>query len=127
MLEEPHHPDVVERLVLERELARIGLAQRCLDSGPLEVPARVVELLRLDVDSRQADAGELLSQYRQHSAHAGPDLEQARSGLELRAVADQPVAPVLRLLHEPLLLGRPIAVHVPGHGPHDCRRDERRA
>ena len=58
----------------------------------LEVPAGVVELLRLDVDSRQADAGELLSQYRQHCAHAAPDLEQARSGLELRAVADQPVA-----------------------------------
>ena len=53
------------------------------------------------------DSGEFLSENRQHRAYAGPDLEQARPRLELRAGADQPVAPVLRLLNEPLLLGAP--------------------
>jgi hypothetical protein len=37
------------------------------------------------------------------------------------------VAPVLGLLHESLLLGSPVAVHVVGHGLHDCRGDERGA
>ena len=110
---------MVERLVRERELERIGFHQRRLDSGPFEVAAGELELLRLDVDARQADTRELLSEHRQDRAHAAADLEQARAGLELCAVADQPVAPVLSLLHEPLLLGRSVSVHVVGHGSLD--------
>jgi hypothetical protein len=45
---------VVERVVAERERQRIGLQQRRLDAGPLQVPPREVELLRLDVDADQA-------------------------------------------------------------------------
>jgi hypothetical protein len=98
VLQEPHHPDVVERLVRERERERVSLQQGCLDPGPLEVPAGEVELLRLDVDAGQADARELLSEHREHCTDAAADLEQACPGLELGAVADQPVPPVLRLL-----------------------------
>jgi hypothetical protein len=106
---------VVERLVPERERERIGLHEGCFDSGPREVVPGELELLRLDVDARQADARKFLPEHRQYRTRAGADLEQPRPGLELSAVSDQPVAPVLRLLHEPLLLGRPVAVHVLGH------------
>ena len=116
MLQEPHHPDVVERLVLERERESVGLAQGRLDPGPREVLASEVELLRLDVDAEQPNARELLPEHREHRAHARADLEQPRPRLELRPVPDQPVPPVLGLLHEPLLLGRSIAVDVAGHG-----------
>jgi hypothetical protein len=54
MLEEPHHPDVVEGLVREGERERVGLEQRRLDAGALEVTARELELPRLDVDAPQA-------------------------------------------------------------------------
>ena len=115
MFEEPHHPDAVERLVREREGERIGLHQRCLDSGALQMTAGVLELLRLDVDAGEIEAGEFLPEHRQDSAHAGTDLEQACAGLELGAVSDQPVPPVLRLLDEPFLLGSPVAVDVLAH------------
>ena len=58
------------------------------------------------------DARELLSEHGQDRAGAAADLEQPRPGRELGAVADQPLAPVLGLLDEPLLLGRPVAVDV---------------
>jgi hypothetical protein len=115
VLEEPHHPDVVERLVVERECAGIRLDEGGLHTGSLEVPARVRELLRLDVDAVEADARELLAEHRQHRADAAPDLQEPRSRLERRAVGDQAVAPVLRLLHETLLLARAVAVDVVAH------------
>ena len=83
MLQQPHHPDVLERLVLERECERIGLHEGCVDPGSLEVSPGELELLRLDVDAGQADARELLPEHRQDRADAGADLEQARSGREL--------------------------------------------
>ena len=118
VLEQPHHPDVVERLVLEWECESIGFLQRCLDPGPLEVTAGEVELPRLAVDAEQAEPRKFLSEHRQYCTHSAADLEQARSGRELRAVGDQPVPPVLRLLDEPLLLARSVAVNVVGHA---CR------
>ena len=66
-------------------------------------------------------ARELLPEHRQHGAHAAADLEEARPRLELRAVADQAVAPVLRLLYEALLLGRPVTVDVRLHGDNRSR------
>ena len=54
----------------------------------------------------------------EHGADTAADLEQPSAGRELRAVADQPVAPVLRLPDEALLLLRRVAVHVPGHLDH---------
>jgi hypothetical protein len=51
----------------------------------------------------------------QHRTDAAADLEQARSLVELRPVADQPVSPMLGLFHEPLLLGRAVSVNVAGH------------
>jgi hypothetical protein len=62
----------------------------------------------------EADAVELLPEHRQHGAHSAADLEQPRPRLERRAVGDQPVPPVLRLLDEPLLFARPVAVDVLG-------------
>jgi hypothetical protein len=79
------------------------------------VAASELELLRLDVDARQADTRELLPEHGEDGAGTAADLEQARPRLELRPVSDEPVAPVLRLLHEPLLFGRPVAVHVRAH------------
>src|SRR5437016_60198 len=75
MLEEPHHPDMVERLVLERERVCVSLTQGGLDTGALEVAPGELELLRLDVDAVEADTGELLPEDRQHCADAAPDLE----------------------------------------------------
>jgi hypothetical protein len=79
------------------------------------VPARILELPRLDVDAGQADARELLPEHGQDGPHACSDLEQARPGLELCPVGDQPVSPVLGLLHQALLLGSPVAVNVLAH------------
>ena len=87
VLEQPHHPDVVERPVLERERERIGLTQGRRDPGPLEVRAGEVELLALDVDAERRTPGILLPEHRQHRADAAADLEQARSGRELGPVA----------------------------------------
>src|SRR5439155_21483542 len=111
MLEEPHHPNVVERAIGERECKRIGLTQRRLDARPLEVSPSEVELLLLDVDAEQLDTRVLLSQHRQNCADATADLEQTCSRVEPRAVANQPVPPVLSLLPEPLLLRRPVTVN----------------
>src|SRR5881275_3032255 len=115
MLEQPHHPDVVERASRERERERIGLTQRCIDPGPLEVSPGEVELPLLDVDPEQSDTRILLPEYRQDRADPTADLEQTRPRLEVGAVADQPVPPVLGLLHEPLLLRRPVTVNVVSH------------
>lgn len=115
VLEEPHGPDVVERPVRERERERVGLEQGRLDTGLLEMPARVVELRGLDVDPVETDAGELLSQHGQHGAHAAADLEEPRPGLEGRAVRDEPVPPVLCLLDESLLLARAVPMDVLAH------------
>ena len=71
-----------------------------------------VELLPLDVDARQAKVRELLAEHRQYRTDATADLEQARPGLEVRAVTDQPMPPVLSLGDEPLLLRGAVAVDV---------------
>src|SRR2546429_2339364 len=122
MLEEPHHPNVVERAIGERERERIGLTQRRLDARPLEMSPSEVELLLLDVDAEQLDTRVLLSQYRQDCADATADLEQTCSRLEFRAVANQSVTPVLGLFDEPLLLRRPITVNVLSHRPSPTSR-----
>jgi len=115
VLEEPHHPHVVERLVGKRERSRVSLDQGGLDSGSLEVPAGERELLRLDVDAVQDDPGELLAENRQHRADTATDLEQPRPRLERGAVRDQSVPPVFRLLDEAFLLTGAVAVHVVSH------------
>ena len=115
MLEEPHHPDMVEILIRKRERERVGLTQRRLDAGALEVPLREVELLLLDVDAEELDTRELLSEHCEHRADARADLEQPRARLELGAVADQPVPPVLGLLDKPLLLRRSVTMNVRSH------------
>jgi hypothetical protein len=115
VLEEPHHPDVVERTILERKRQGVGIHQRRLDAGPLEVAAGEVELLRFDVDSREDDPRKLLAEDSEHRTDAAPDLEQPRARRKRSAVGDQPVTPVLRLLDESLVLARPVAVDVVGH------------
>jgi hypothetical protein len=115
MLEEPHHPDVVEGLIRERKRERVGLTQRRLDAGALEIPSRKVKLLLLDVDAVELDTWELLSEHCEDCADPGADLDQPRARLELGAVADQPVPPVLGLLHEPLLLRGSVTVNVRTH------------
>ena len=99
VLQEPHHPDVVERLILERKRESVGLQQGRLDPGPREVLAGEGELLRLDVDAEQPNTRELLPEHREHRAHAAADLEQARPRRQLRAVADQPMPPMLSLFY----------------------------
>ena len=84
MLEEPHHPDMIEVPIRKREGECVGLTQRRLDAGALEVPPREVELLLLDVHAVELDTGELLSEHCQHCAHAGADFEQARPRLGAR-------------------------------------------
>jgi hypothetical protein len=85
------------------------------------------ELFRLDVDAEQSNARKLLTEDGQDGADAAADLEQACTGLEPSSVADQPVTPVLRLLDEPLLLARAVAVDVLGDAlrlgtaPHPAR------
>jgi hypothetical protein len=79
------------------------------------VHTRELELLRLDVDAEQLHAPVLLPKHREHGADTAAHLEQPRPGLERSAVADQPMAPVLCLLDEPLLLGRSVAVDIGGH------------
>ena len=76
--------------------------------------ARELELLRLDVDPEETDAGELLPEDCEDGADSAADLEQACSRREFRAVADQPVPPVLSLVDEALLLPRAVAVYVLG-------------
>ena len=93
---------MVEELIRERERECVGLTQPCLDAGALQVPPRKVELLLLDVNAVELDTGELLSEHCEDCADAGADLDQARARLELGAVANQPVPPVLGLRHEPL-------------------------
>ena len=117
VLEQPHHPDVVERSVFERERERIRLTQRCLDSDPLEVDTGEFELLLFDVDTEQLDTWVVLPEHRQNCADAAADLEQTRSRLEAGAVGNEAVTPVLGLLHKPLLLRRSVTVDVISHLP----------
>ena len=118
MLEEPHHPDVVERRVLERERQRVGFQQCRLDSASLEVNTRELELLRLDVDAEQSHARELLPEHRQHRSHAAADLEQSRPGLELACRRESAGAASARPVDEALLLLRRVAMDIPAHGNH---------
>ena len=64
-----------------------GLARIGLEAWPRLRPARGARGRSRAASARcrlrSGDAGELLSQNREHGAHAAPDLEQARSGLEL--------------------------------------------
>src|SRR5215216_2803762 len=106
---------MVKRLVLERECERIGFEHGRFDSGPRKVFAGKVELLRLDVDTDETEVWEFLPEYREYGAHAAADFEQARPRPKLGTVGNQLVAPVLRLFHEPLLLGGSVAVNVVGH------------
>jgi hypothetical protein len=97
VLQEPHHPDVVERLVVEGERQRVRLQQGRLDPGLRQVRACELELLRLDVHTREGDTGKLLPKHRHHGTDAAADLEQPRPGLERGSVHDQVLPPVLRL------------------------------
>jgi hypothetical protein len=108
---------VVERLPVERERERVSLNKRRVDARPLEVSACEFELLLLDVNAEKSDVRELLAEDRQDGADSAANLEQARSAPQLSAVADQPLSPVLRLLDEPLLLARAVAMNVPGYRP----------
>ena len=122
MLEEPHHPDVVEERIRERERECVGLTQRRLDAGAHEVPPRKVKLLRLDINAVELDTGELLSEHCKDCADPGTDLDQTRARLELAALADQSMPPVLGLLHEPLLLRGSVTVNVRTHARRGLRR-----
>jgi hypothetical protein len=113
---------VFERPVLERECERVRLYERRLDARPRKVLAGERELLRLDVDAVELDAGELLSEHGEHRTHPATDLEQTGAGRERGAVGDQPVTPVLRLRDEPLLLLRSVAVDVLGRPRFSTKR-----
>jgi hypothetical protein len=63
---------MIERRILERERMRVSLEQGGRDPGSLEVPAGELELRRLDVDTVEADAGELLPEDGKHCADAAP-------------------------------------------------------
>jgi hypothetical protein len=115
VLQEPHHPDVVERLVVEGQRQRVGLHQRRVDPGRCQVRSRECELPCLDIDAREMDAGEFLAEHRHHGTHAAADLQQPGPGLERRSVPDQVVPPVFRLRNQALLLRRCVSVHVLGH------------
>jgi hypothetical protein len=112
MLEEPHHPDVVERFRLERERKRIRASQVGFDTQSREIVATELDLTRLDVDARQDEARKRLSQDAQHGTDSAADLEQPRPGLEVGAGKDQVLAPMRRLGDQPLLLGGLVAVDV---------------
>jgi hypothetical protein len=105
---------VVERVLPERERQRITLYQAGCYPGSLQMSAGELELLLLDVHADEADAREFLPEDRQDGAHSAAHLEHTCPRLELRAVADQPVSPVLSLLDEPMLLACSIAVNVVG-------------
>jgi hypothetical protein len=64
VLQEPHHPDVVERVVVEGERQGVGLQQGRIDARLRQVRAGEVELPLLDVDPGQLDAGKLLAEHR---------------------------------------------------------------
>jgi hypothetical protein len=105
---------VVEGAVVERERERIALYQAGFDASPAQVLARELELLLLDVDADEADPREFLPQDGEDGADAATDLEETGTRLELGAVADQPVSPVLRLLDKAVLLACAVAVNVLG-------------
>src|SRR4051812_44155760 len=90
---------------------------------------RKLELLPLNVHTGQLNAGELLPEHRQDSTDPTTHLEQACPWLELRAIADQAVSPVLGLHHQALLLGRAVAMDVPAsaHASRIGRRQSRSA
>jgi hypothetical protein len=76
---------------------------------------RELELLRFNVHAGEVDAREFLSKDRQHRTDSAAHLEETCSRLELRAVTDQAVAPVLGLIDEPMLLACPVSVNVLGY------------
>ncbi len=88
MLEEPHHPDVVERFLVERELERVSLHKRRVDPDSLEVSAGEFELLPLDVDAEKSGVREFLTKDCEDGADSAADLEQPCATLEICAVAD---------------------------------------
>jgi hypothetical protein len=108
-------PDVVEGLVCERERNCVRLYECRFDSRFPQVSAGVVELFWLDVDAVQTHARKFVAEDCEHCADAAADLEQTRARRERRAVGDQPVSPVLRLLDQALLLARAVAVDVVSH------------
>ncbi len=108
---------MVERAVVERERERIALYQAGFDTSSPQMLARELELLLLDVDADEADPREFLPQYGEDGADAAADLEEAGTRLELGAVADQPVSPMLRLLDKAVLLACAVAVNVLGDAP----------
>jgi hypothetical protein len=122
---------VVERAGAERERERISLDQARFDPRSLQVFAGEIELLLLDVDADEADAWEFLPQDCEDSADSAAELEEACTRLEVGAVADQSVSPVLRLLDKAVLLACAVAVDVLGdasrldHVPVDVRHTTR--
>jgi hypothetical protein len=72
------------------------------------------ELLGLDVHADQVDVRKLLPEDCEDGADSAADLEEPRTRLEVRAVADQPVSPMFGLLDKPVLLARSVAVNILG-------------
>jgi hypothetical protein len=62
MCSRKHHPDVVERLLAERERERVSLNKRRVDPHSLEVFAGEFELFLLDVDAEESDLREFLTE-----------------------------------------------------------------
>src|SRR4029079_2747465 len=77
-LEEPHHPDVVERPVRERKRERVGDAEIRPQTERGEVPAGRGDLSLLDVDPGERDTGEGAAENAEDGADAAADLEQPR-------------------------------------------------
>jgi hypothetical protein len=74
-----------------------------------------LELLLLDVHADEVDVREFLPEDRQDCADSAADLQEACAWLEVGAVVDEPVSPVLGLLNEAALLARSVAVNVLGY------------
>jgi hypothetical protein len=79
VLEEPHHPDVVERSVVVWELKAVGRAELRRDSPLANVIVGHLDLACLEIDARKRHSGECFSEDPKHRAYAAADLEQPRS------------------------------------------------
>src|SRR5581483_12524029 len=86
VLEEPHHPDVVEGLVVERQRSGVSLHERRLDTRSLEVFRRRLELTALDVDAGEPQAPVLLAENGEDGTDSAADLEQPRARRKFGAV-----------------------------------------
>jgi hypothetical protein len=75
VLEEPHHPDVVERLIAERERERVSLHKRRVHPRSPKVSAGEFELLLLDVDAVESDLWEFLTKDSEDGADSAANLE----------------------------------------------------